>query len=225
MYLDRIDTMLVRWFPQRAAVGTLLFHKPKPITMEEKVGLDHGVGHPLLFLCTTKAPSYQKNNVLKHLDNYSEWPKVANAVIEARKSMTTTATHHEQGNTPAGTLLVAFARREKTWKLGFTTGHGQQPRERTVTARHQERGLDEIAQATRRVSLPDTAPVVRGYEAGREGCGRHRFVQGQGITNPVVDSSAIEVNRRRRRAKSAGLDVHKVLSMLMRSAQGERQVW
>ncbi|HSX77286.1 MAG TPA: helix-turn-helix domain-containing protein [Candidatus Saccharimonadia bacterium] len=25
-YLDRIDTMLVRWFPQRAAVGKLLFH-------------------------------------------------------------------------------------------------------------------------------------------------------------------------------------------------------
>src|SRR2546427_11285875 len=25
-YLDSIDTMLVRWFPQRAAVGKLLFH-------------------------------------------------------------------------------------------------------------------------------------------------------------------------------------------------------
>jgi len=31
-----IDTMLVRWFPQPAAVGTLLFHKPKRFTMEEK---------------------------------------------------------------------------------------------------------------------------------------------------------------------------------------------
>ena len=26
LFLDRIDTMLVRWFPQRAAVGKLLFH-------------------------------------------------------------------------------------------------------------------------------------------------------------------------------------------------------
>ena len=34
--LDRIDTMLVLWFPQRAAVGMLLFHKPKRITMEEQ---------------------------------------------------------------------------------------------------------------------------------------------------------------------------------------------
>ena len=34
--------------------------------------------------------------------------------------MTTAATHHEHGNTPAGTLFVAFELREKTWKLGFT---------------------------------------------------------------------------------------------------------
>jgi class 3 adenylate cyclase len=33
---ERIDTMLVRWFPKPAAVGKLLFHKPKRLTMEEK---------------------------------------------------------------------------------------------------------------------------------------------------------------------------------------------
>ena len=32
-------------------------------------------------------------------------------------------------------------------------------------------------------------------------------------------------NRRRRRAKSDGLDVRKLLSMLLRYAHGERQVW
>jgi transposase len=139
--------------------------------------------------------------------------------------MITAATHHEHGNTPAGTLFVAFELSEKTWKLGFTTGHGQKPRERTVTARHHERILDEIAQAKRRLGLPETAPVVSCDEAGREGFWLHRFWQGHGSTNHVVDSSAIEVNRRRRRAKSDGLDVRKLLSMLMRYAQGERQVW
>jgi transposase len=94
-----------------------------------------------------------------------------------------------------------------------------------VTARHQEHVLDEIAQAKRRLGLPDTAPVVSCYEAGREGFWRHRFLQAHGITNQVVDSSSIEVNRRRRRAKSDGLDVRKLLSMLMRSHHGERQVW
>src|ERR671922_22560 len=139
--------------------------------------------------------------------------------------MTTAATQHEQRSTTEATLFVAFELSEKTWKLGFTTGHGQKPRERTVPARHHERVLNEIAQAKRRLGLPETAPVVSCYEAGREGFWLHRFLQGHGITNHVVDSSAIEVNRRRRRAKSDGLDVRKLLSMLLRYAQGERQVW
>jgi len=114
---------------------------------------------------------------------------------------------------------------KKTWKLGFTTGHGQKPRERTVTARQQARVLDEIAQAKRRLGLPATSPVVSCYEVGREGFWLHRFLQGHGITNHVVESSSIEVNRRRRRAKSAGFDVRKWLSMLMRYEQGECHVW
>ena len=139
--------------------------------------------------------------------------------------MTTAVTHHEQRNTTEAPLFVAFELREKTWKLGFTIGHGQKPRERTVTARQHEHVLNEIAQAKRRFGLPETAPVVSCYEAGREGFWLHRFLQGHGITNHVVDSSSIEVNRRRRRAKSDGLDVRKLLSMLLRYAQGERQVW
>ena len=130
--------------------------------------------------------------------------------------MTTKATRNTQAKTSEGPLFMSFELSEKTWKLGFTTGPGQKPRERNVTAREQERVLDEIAQANRRLRLPDTALVVSGYAAGREGFWRHRFLQGQGITNHGVDSSAIEVNRRRRRAKSDGVDVRKLLSMVMR---------
>jgi transposase len=139
--------------------------------------------------------------------------------------MTPTATHKEQGTTTEATLFMSFELSEKTWKLGFTTGPGQKPRERTVTARHQARVLDEIAQAKRRFGLPETAPVVSCYEAGREGFWLHRFLLAHGITNHVVDSSAIEVSRRQRRAKSDGLDVRKLLSMLIRYHEGERQVW
>jgi transposase len=130
--------------------------------------------------------------------------------------MTTAAPHHEHGNTTEATLLVAVELREKTWQLGFTTGHGQKPRERTVTARHHERIRDEIAQAKRRLGLPETAPVVSCSEAGRAGFWLHRFLQAHGITNQVVDSSSMEVNRRRRRAKSDGLAVRKLLRRLMR---------
>jgi hypothetical protein len=46
-------------------------------------GFDHGAGHPLLFLDDAKAPNCRKNNGFKDLGNYSEWPKVAGAVIQA----------------------------------------------------------------------------------------------------------------------------------------------
>jgi hypothetical protein len=46
-------------------------------------GFDHGVGHPLLLLYDAKAPNYRKNKAFKGLGHYSEWPKVADAVIKA----------------------------------------------------------------------------------------------------------------------------------------------
>jgi len=139
--------------------------------------------------------------------------------------MTTTATHNAHDTTPGRALFVAFELSEKTWKLGFTTGHGQKPRERSIAARNQTRVLQEVAQAKRRFGLPETAPVFSCYEAGREGFWLHRFLEAQGIPNHVVDSSSIEVNRRKRRAKSDALDVRKLLSMLMRYAHGARDVW
>src|SRR5262249_35017752 len=139
--------------------------------------------------------------------------------------MTTKATRNTQAKTSEGPLFMSFELSEKTWKLGFTTGPGQKPRERNVTARDQERVLDELAQAKRRLGLPETAPIVSCYEAGREGFWLHRFLEAHRITNHVVDSSAIEVSRRQRRAKSDGLDVCKLLGMLIRYHEGERQVW
>jgi transposase len=130
--------------------------------------------------------------------------------------MMTTATHNAHDTTTERVLLVALELSEKTWQLGFTTGHGQQPRERSIAACNQARVLQEVAQATKRFGLPDTAPVVRCSEAGRAGFWLHRFLQAQGSTNSVVDSSSIAVHRRRRRAKSDGLDVRTFVSMLIR---------
>jgi transposase len=142
-----------------------------------------------------------------------------------RKPMTTTATHNGHDTTTKRVLFMAFELSEKTWKLGFTVGHGQKPRERSIPARNQTRLLQEVAQAKKRFGLSETAPVVSCYEAGREGFWLHRFLQAQGITNAVVDSSSIEINRRKRRAKSDALDVRKLVSMLIRYQYGERQVW
>ena len=111
--------------------------------------------------------------------------------------MPTTATPNGHDNKPERVLYVAFERSEKTWKLGFTLGPGQKPRERGVAARNQARVLQEIPQAKKRCGLPESAPVVSCYEAGREGFWLHRLLQAHGLTNSVVDSSSIEVNRRK----------------------------
>ena len=139
--------------------------------------------------------------------------------------MMTTATPNEHGTTPARVLCMAFELREKTWKLGCTAGPGPKPRERGVAARNQARGLPEGAQAKHRCARPDSAPVVRWYEAGREGCWLPRFLQAPGIPNHGVDASSIAVNRRQRRAKSDGLDLRTLLSMLLRFHHGEREGW
>src|SRR3977135_80485 len=98
--------------------------------------------------------------------------------------MTTAAVHNEHGNTTETTLFVAFELSEKTWKLGFTTGHGQKPRERTVPARQQERVLEESAHAKRRMGLPAPAPVLICDEAGRKDFWLHRFCRGTG--SPIM---------------------------------------
>jgi len=72
--------------------------------------------------------------------------------------MMTTATQNEHYNAHEPVLFMAFERSEKTWKLGFTLGHGQPPRERTIAARDPQRLLHEVAHAKARFGLGATAP-------------------------------------------------------------------
>ena len=136
-----------------------------------------------------------------------------------------TATHNAHDNTPEAVLFMAFELSEHTWKLGFSLGPGHKPRARTMAARDLKRLLDEGAHAKARFGLCATAPVVSCDEAGRAGFWLHRFLHAHGLANSVVDSSSLAVNRRQRRAKSDGLDVRKLLSMLRRYQHGARQGW
>jgi len=52
-------------------------------TVQAVAGIDHGAGHPPLLRCYAKAPNYGKNKGFKDFANYSQWPKVAGAMIEA----------------------------------------------------------------------------------------------------------------------------------------------
>jgi transposase len=122
-------------------------------------------------------------------------------------------------------LYVALELGWNTWKLAFTIGAGQKPRIRTIRARALDVLLAEIPAAKARFGLPDDAKVISCYEAGRDGFWLDRFLRTHSVENLVVDSASIEVNRRKRRAKSDRLDAAKLVSMLMRWHNGEKKVW
>jgi transposase len=138
---------------------------------------------------------------------------------------TPTTPRMTQDSLSQSTLYLAFELGKNTWKLGFTIGMAHQPRERTIPAGALETLQKEITRAKQRFGLPEDACVVSCYEAGRDGFWLHRYLAAHGVTNHVIDSASIEVNRRQRRAKTDRLDVHKLLTMLLRHMAGERKVW
>ena len=137
----------------------------------------------------------------------------------------TATTRPSESTAVAVVLNLAFELGSTKWTLGFTTAPAQRPRLRTIAARDLAALTREIAMAKVRLGLPAEAPVRSCYEAGRDGFWLHRWLAGQGVANLVVDSSSIEVNRRRRRAKTDRLDVGRLLALLLRWAGGERRVW
>jgi len=122
-------------------------------------------------------------------------------------------------------LFMALELSDKAWKVGTTVGPGQKPRTKNVPSGKLKALKEEIRRAKRRFSLAAEARVVSCYEAGREGFWIHRWLESEGVMNVVVDPASIDVNRRKRRAKTDRLDVFKLLSNLMRWWIGEEKVW
>ena len=139
--------------------------------------------------------------------------------------ITTTTALETVPSTRAAVLHLALELGARKWKLAFSTGLGQKPRERNVAAGDTQALCDEVELAKRRFGLPEDARVLSCYEAGPEGFWLHRCLRAHGIANHVVDSSSIEVNRKQRRAKTDRLDVRALLKLLIRHALGEEKVW
>jgi transposase len=121
-------------------------------------------------------------------------------------------------------LFVSLELSDKKWRIAAGDG-GAQVREYMVSAGDGPGLLIVVERARSRFGLAKDAPVLSCYEAGRDGFWLHRFLIANGIANHVVDAASIEVNRRRRRAKTDRLDNGKLLSMLGRFDSGEKKVW
>jgi transposase len=78
-----------------------------------------------------------------------------------------------------------------------------------------------VAEARERFKLPVQTKVVFCYEAGRDGFYPYRRLTEAGHEVWVIDSASIEVSRRKKQAKSDGIDGDKLAELMQRKARGE----
>jgi transposase len=121
-------------------------------------------------------------------------------------------------------LLVALELDSKRWRVALTDG-STRVSEYKVDAGDGPALLGVIERARARFGLAKDAAVLSCYEAGRDGFWLHRFLVSNGIENRVVDAASMEVNRRKRRAKTDRIDCRKLLTNLMRFVAGENKPW
>ena len=131
------------------------------------------------------------------------------------------ATQGTYSNVIEPTLYMVFELGDKTWKLGFSDGGKE--RIKQVKALDTCKVLEEISLAKKKFGLEQDCKVISCYEAGWEGFWLARWLESVGITNHVIDSSAIEINRRAKRAKTDKIDTRKLLNLLVRYCAGETQ--
>jgi transposase len=120
-------------------------------------------------------------------------------------------------------LYMAFELGDKTWLLGFSNGHKE--RKKSVTALDTQAVLDEIQLAKKKSGLPEDCKVISCYEAGWEGFWLARWLASAGIINYVLDSAAIETNRRKKKVKTDKVDTSKLLNLLWRYCAGEKKAF
>lgn len=108
------------------------------------------------------------------------------------------------------------------WKLAFTTSLCQRPRIRNVAAGQLEQLKSEIAAAKARFKLEESVSVISCYEAGRDAFWLHRCLISMGVESHIVDPASIQVNRRKRNAKTDRIDAQKIVNALIRFKAGDK---
>lgn len=122
-------------------------------------------------------------------------------------------------------LYMAMELSASKWKLCFGVVTANRKRLRNIEAGNITSLENEIALAKEKFHLNSTATVVSCYEAGRDGFWIHRYLTRQGYINYMVDSSSIEVSRKKRKRKTDRLDAQSLLRLLLRYNEGEKEVW
>jgi transposase len=116
---------------------------------------------------------------------------------------------------------MALELSNRTWRLGFS--NGSKLRQKTVPARELSKVLEEIELAKRKLGIAPDARVVACYEAGRDGHWIYRWLRSEGVDALEIDASSIERAQGRKHVKTDGVDVERLLDLLMRYCLGFRR--
>ena len=120
-------------------------------------------------------------------------------------------------------LLVALELSNSKWLLAFS--NGEKIRRKSIDARDRSRFIEEVKRAKEKLGMNSQTPVLCCYEAGRDGFWIYRWLVKVGFECLVIDPASIEVNRRKRRAKTDRLDAEAMARLLGRYAGGEKKIW
>jgi len=134
-----------------------------------------------------------------------------------------TSEMRQKDDTKTGRLLVAIEMSLSKWGLAAAVEGQPRKRVKTVVGGDYRALLEAVADFKARFKLSPDAPVVFCYEAGRDGFYPYRRLVEWGHAVWVIDSASIEVSRRRRNAKSDGIDADKLVELMQRKAGGEQR--
>jgi transposase len=137
--------------------------------------------------------------------------------------MKTQETLAKNYSTEITVMYMAIELSNRSWKLALSDG--KKMRYVGIDARKLYQLQNELEKARKVFGLEKDVKITSCYEAGRDGFWLHRYLLSCGIENRVVDSSSIEVSRRRRRPKTDRIDAKMLLVKLMRYNTGEKKIW
>jgi transposase len=133
-------------------------------------------------------------------------------------------TTRNEDSTETSMLYMAMELSKRTWKLGFGVGN-RKCRKINVAAGNVAELCEAIRITIAKLKLPHDTKVRSCYEAGRDGFWIHHMLLKMGVDNIIVDPASIEVNRRRRRAKTDRLDVERMLKGLVTYHEHDPDTW
>src|SRR5471032_3608439 len=129
--------------------------------------------------------------------------------------------------TDLGAIFISLELSRSSWLItSLSPGSGEKMSKHSVAAGDVTGLLDRFIQITGKAQgrTGRSFPIIVIQEAGLDGFWIHRVLQSEGIESDVVDAASIMTSRRRRRAKTDGIDGETLVRTLLAYKRGEPRV-